>query len=96
MFYYTPFVQIKNVKTKDRTNRNLWVQFLLDRAQKTRDNIFTDQVLAKIENDTVHIALNSRCASDNEVKHMIADVLTFPNPTWLQKSEYTIEKSFFD
>ena len=87
----------ERIEKENITNRNLWVQFLLDRAQITREKIFTKQVLAQIENDTMLTALNNKCASVTEVKVMIANMLTHPNPTWQQKrSKYTIEKSFFD
>ena len=76
--------------------RDKWVKFLLNRAKRTREKIYTDERLNDIENDTMKIAMQKQIQSIKILDQRITEILLNPNEKWKEKrKKYIIHRSFF-
>ena len=92
-----------NKKTDDRDKkegvikRDKWVHFLLKRADKTRQETYTDERLKEIEKNTLARAIKCPYSSSEELESDIIKMLRRPNDSWRRRrSKYTIQRSFFN
>lgn len=84
-------------KSETICNREEWVQFLLNKAEETRREIYTDKRLNTIRNGTMERALNFSYQSERELDLDITNMLLKPNEIWKQeRRKYVVDQSFFN
>lgn len=84
------------VKNKNVQKRDMWVKFLMQKAEETKRDNYPDEKMNGIKRDTVHTALSVKRHCQTTFQEAIANMVNFPNEHWAKKrKDYMIPQGFF-